>query len=138
LEGIQEELLVNKIQLEEVIRNHEVAISCSRNVIKLCHKDVHTLNSQQINSLVNCAISYWTYNPRLGFIKSIISSGKLSHIKNERLLTLLSQFEDHVHYANEGQSWTKELWKGELSQLIKKYIPTTTKQRLKNNQYSST
>ncbi|MDG2448386.1 MAG: DUF6090 family protein, partial [Saprospiraceae bacterium] len=77
LDGIKEELLVNKNQLEDVILNHEVAVDCSRKVLELYHHDIQTLDSEVVDSLVDGIISYWTFNPRLGFIKSIISSGRL-------------------------------------------------------------
>ena len=138
LRGIQEEILVNKSQMEVVIGHHEHSYGCNKQLLEYYHQQDYAEHSETIDSLANCLISYWTFGPRLGFIKSLISSGSLRHIKNDRLLTLLSQFEDQVADANEAQNWIIDNWQNSLGPIVKSYIPTTTRQGIVNSEYRST
>jgi hypothetical protein len=124
LKELREEFSNNKILLQTVYDRHEQGINQIVDLLKLYHTPFNNVDSNDLDSLVKWSMinsAFVTYDPSLGFLKSVISSGKLGIISNEDLVILLSQFEDKVKDANEGVLLIRQLWVNQTSQVFKNY-----------------
>jgi len=112
------------------------ALPSLQTAMKIHHNEMvmrlfQNFNSQDENyldSLVMKTIigSFYTFDPQIGHLKSIISSGNINYIRNAQLVDLLSKFEDQSNDANEANQRIFQMWDNHMSKLFGKYIRWST------------
>ena len=65
--GIQEEMMINRSQIQEVIEAYEHAANCNKELLNYFHKPPQPDDHEKIDSLVGWIVSFWTYNLCLFF-----------------------------------------------------------------------
>ena len=96
LQNLRTELVLNIKNLETDISYHELAHACSFELLRLFGTDISTIPSATLYTLLFKAETVYTFEVRNGYIKSIISSGNLDYIRNEKLKSMLTSFEGEV------------------------------------------
>jgi hypothetical protein len=130
--GLKAEVLKNKATLEESLRQHEGYHEVSAAILPFLNSDIRSHDTATMDSLISNLRFGYTFNPRYGLLKSIISSGEIRHIRNRQLVSLLSEFEDNVVDVTEEAIETREIWRKSLSSPVGKYVPFNSHSRLIN------
>jgi hypothetical protein len=96
LQNLRTELILNIQNLETDISYHELAHQCSFELLRLFGTDISSIPSISLDTLLFNAETVYTFEVRNGYIKSIISSGNLDYLQNEKLKSMLTSFEGEV------------------------------------------
>jgi hypothetical protein len=96
LQNLRTELLLNIQNLQTNIDYHELAHRSSVELLNLFGPDVSETPAISMDTLLFNAESVYTFEVRNGYIKSIISSGNLDYLRNEKLKSMLTSFEGEV------------------------------------------
>lgn len=102
LRGLSSEMKLNIHQLEKVIFYHDDALNAGLKLATLVNNIDHShLEEKYLDSLFAAQDCYWTFDPRIGFLKSTLSSGAINNIENDTLRIMLTSFMDVVLDVNE-------------------------------------
>lgn len=102
LRDLKVEVYDNIGQLDTVIISHQSSLKAAKELFRLWQKDqLDTLSEISAQRLINQMDFNFTYNPKKGVLRSIISSGKISYIENTELKYLLTSIEDIIEDASE-------------------------------------
>ena len=82
--------------------------------------------------LVNNMVLTYTFNPNLGILKSLISSGKINTISNKELLYSLSSLEDNIIDALEDQIRITRLMDNLIEKIVTNCMDTSIVQNSKD------
>ena len=82
--------------------------------------------------LVNNMVLSYTFNPNLGILKSLISSGKINTISNKELLYSLSSLEDNIIDALEDQIRITRLMDNLIEKIVTNCMDTSIVQNSKD------
>jgi hypothetical protein len=96
LQNLRTELVLNIKNLETDISYHEQAHACSFELLKLFGTDISKIPSTTLDTLLFNAETVYTFEVRNGYIKSLIASGNLDYLRNEKLKSMLTSFEGEV------------------------------------------
>jgi len=96
LQNLRTELILNIKNLETDISYHELAHACSFQLLNLFGTDISTIPSTTLDTLLFNAETVYTFEVRNGYIKSLIASGNLDYLRNEKLKSRLTSFEGEV------------------------------------------
>jgi hypothetical protein len=96
LQNLRTELLLNIENLKSNIEYHELAHRSSVKLLNLFGSDVSETSAISLDTLLFNTESVYTFEVRNGYIKSIISSGNLDYLRNEKLKSMLTSFEGEV------------------------------------------
>lgn len=117
LRNLKEELLANKQAFQEISDQHELSKNCTVELLKYFGRDVSTVPNETFDTLTFHSEAWYTFEPLDGYMKSIISSGKLDHLRNEKLKAMITAFDGkvidatqegiHVHRLQHDRLWPK-------------------------------
>jgi hypothetical protein len=96
LQNLRTELLSNIKNLQSNIDYQEVAHRSSIELLNLFGTAVSDIPPGTLDLLLFNSESVYTFEVRNGYIKSIISSGNLDYLRNEKLKSMLTSFEGEV------------------------------------------
>jgi hypothetical protein len=96
LQNLRTELVLNIKNLETDISYHELAHACSFELLGLFGTDISSIPSTRLDTLLFNAETVYTFEVRNGYIKSLIASGNLDYLRNEKLKSMLTSFEGEV------------------------------------------
>ena len=130
LKGLKVEMLANRDQMIEAIETHKKNIVAGKKLIELFGQDLNENSDSFVDSLFAELTRSWTYNPRIGKLNSIIMSGQLNYIQNEKLKSHLASFQDEAIDASELNLKFLELKDRRLDPLIDKIVSREGKYRL--------
>ena len=107
LKDLQEAMVQNIDQLEKVIEEDKKSYEASTQLKELVENPLALNNTSDSSfaSLVHRMNVTWTFNPDMGLINSIVSSGKLEIISNESIRKGVASLEDKISDANEAQGY---------------------------------
>jgi hypothetical protein len=103
LKDLRAELITNISELEHIIDEHNKSLNAAIKLKNLAN-DKEALNlapKDSLGALLMDMNANWTYNPKLGILKSIINSGKLDLVRNKELRYMLSSVQDFIIDTNE-------------------------------------
>ena len=126
LNGLQSEMMQNRKRLVSVIELHQIGANHHDSFLQIYLEDTLTEGRDFYDSLWNKTFGptlLVTYNPLLGNVKSIISSGKLGYISNKNLARLISSFEGNVSDAKEAEPVFINMSNNLIYPLAYKYVP---------------
>ena len=130
LEGLQGEMLANRDQIIEAIKAHKKNLAASGKLIELFGQDPSENSELFIDSLFAELTTSWTYNPRIGKLNSIIMSGQLDYIQDEKLKSYLASFQDEAVDASELNLKYIRLKDTRLDPLVDELVSRRNKYRL--------
>lgn len=125
LNGLRTELENNRTQLSVIMFNRHEGLSACKKLLEMFYTGSPAGSESSIDTLSYLVrkISSWTFNPRLGQLNSIIYSGKLSYIRNQPLVNMISEFEDRCADSNDEIINAGKVQANRLTTHTIKYIP---------------
>ena len=96
LQNLKTELLIIEKDLQKAHKMHTASHQNGLALLRLFGKNISDIPIDQLDSMVAIFENGWTFESRDGYIKSIISSGKLDLIQNEQLKSMLSGYDGTV------------------------------------------
>lgn len=133
LQGILTELNKNIVQLQRVIEDHRITEQTGREILHWYNGDMNEHDDDVTDSLIVVFPSFITFNPGLGYLKSVISSGKINHIQNQTIVSFITEFEDRVNDVNENSVHSFNLWLNQLKPIINRLRPHNSAQWIKES-----
>jgi len=124
LTGLKNEITQNKVSLEKLYSRTTEAIDLTDSLLALFHKETITISNSELEVMVAKSVmgGFYSYDPIMGYLNSIINSGKIDIISDKQLLALISQFEAKVNNSKEGTDMFKLLWANQMGPLYKNYV----------------
>lgn len=119
LKGLQSEFKQN---LEELKSDHYYNALCLEATKTLLQFNGKSTPATRIDSLLGHVLNYASFEPRLGVVNDVISSGKLNLIQDERLRYLLTQWSGELDDLSEDNIMRRDHYIHELMPTISKYI----------------
>ncbi len=114
LKTLHEEFISNKLQFEEVIKNHRLALKGCRQIIKLFPIEMtETLNNTLISAFSDIFKRY-TFNPSQGTVNALINSSSIELISNDSLRQKLIQWNDIVKDYQDEENLSVEFARNHL------------------------
>ena len=122
LKDLRTELASNIEELTEVIEFHQKSFDSARKLNSLFDDEeaFKVMHDSLFVKLQHNMVLTYTFNPNLGILNSLISSGKINTISNKELLYSLSSLEDNIEDALEDQTKITRL----MDNLIEKIVTT--------------
>ena len=121
--GLLSEMRGNRENLEDILTAHERIFNSIGSLLGLFNENVRLSDVHQIDSLLGNIGAGHTFDPRFGLLKSIVSSGKMTHIRNQELAALIAGFEDAVSDATEDMDFAHEIWRQQAAPIMSQYFP---------------
>ena len=121
LKSLREEFRQNINELEF---DHKINLGCLNALKILMNFDTSTdFETRTLDSLIGQAYNFATFDPRLGVINDLNSSGNLELIRDTRLRYALNQWTGELNDYQEDIVIRREYWIINYSPLVNKYIP---------------
>jgi len=118
--GLREEFQQN---LEELKSDHNYNTLCLEASKRLLDLNGRPTNKQKIDSLIGIALNYADFDPRVGVVNELITSGRLGLILDERLRYLMTRWSAELEDLNSDKIVRREHWVHHLMPVITNFIP---------------
>jgi len=124
---LKKEVVSNRSSLEKLLVIRRESISVTDSLLALFHEDLIENTVEELEALVAISVmgGFYTYDPNMGYLNSLISSGQINIISDKHLITLLTQFESKVTDSKEGTEMFRVFWAHQLGPVYAKYIRFT-------------
>lgn len=143
LHNLKQELTKNKVDLEKIVDQHKKSNDCLMEILNYFEEDYSSIPTHKLDSLFVRAQIFFSFEPINGYMRSIISSGKLDNLQNEQLKSMITAFDgiaidatQEVFYVN--KLTQDRLWSridGRLSQLNVAHATGYSKMRGYRSEY---
>lgn len=94
--GLKSEMEENIQKLKVVIHEHQTANEAANALFDLYKTNAENISPDSIQALIRHTEMNFTYDPSMGTLNSIISSGQLYYISNSELKSLLASLDDKI------------------------------------------
>ncbi|GGG44935.1 hypothetical protein GCM10011414_13140 [Croceivirga lutea] len=113
-----------KQNIQELEFDHALNEGSVNAIVTLMNFDhTNAFNTKTIDSLIGQMYNYATFDPRLGVMNDIISSGNLELIRDAKLKYALNQWTGELDDYKEDIIVRREYWVNNLPRILYKYIP---------------
>jgi hypothetical protein len=109
LDALKTEIKENIQDLKIVNVEHVLANDAANILFGLYSSNAENVSTDSIQNLIRQTEKNYTYDPSLGNLKSIISSGQLGYISNSELKSLLASLEDKIIDTFESINWISDI-----------------------------
>lgn len=101
LQNLRTEILANKIELQNIHESHLKSNEGGFELLNLFGKDISSISTKRLDTLLGNVESAWTFDSRSGYMKSIIASGKIDYLRNDELKSMITSFDGQVTDATQ-------------------------------------
>ena len=134
--SIQSEFIENQKKLEQIISNHrEISDGC-KTFVSLCKPNPELISEVDLRNLIRSILWIPVYSPDKGAISSVISSGNISLIKNDKLKYLINSWSGKVEHYEYGESNIRNHVINGIIPTITRYYPIQNLQMINSLDYS--
>jgi hypothetical protein len=120
LKGLHLEMKDNVEQLNEAMHYHTISRDAANLMLMFYNGDKKYSRHEVIDSTLSNLQWAWTYNPSIGALNSIKTSGHLNSVRNSALRNLITKYEDLYLDAQEESKIIQDM-------IINQYIPSVNK-----------
>jgi len=96
LHNLKSELLINKENLEIINQKHISVYNDGLYLLKLFNTDISEISIRKLDTILGNFETGWSFEARDGYIKSLISTGKIDYLQNETIKTFITAFESQI------------------------------------------
>jgi hypothetical protein len=108
--SLQREISTNIVELEKNIKGHTNSSELTKELLKYFSSPRKSQDVEYIDSIVENVSTPSFYNPQMGVIKSMISTGEVNFIRNDSIVEFVSMFEDeNAQISKQAERMTKIL-----------------------------
>ncbi|MGB6037693.1 MAG: DUF6090 family protein [Cryomorphaceae bacterium] len=133
LTNLKSELILNRDRLDKTQQLHHMEYDAGVQLLNLFNTDVSTIPVIKLDSILTVFEMAHTVEANDGYIKSLLSSGKIDHIQNAALKAFVGSFDGQVIDATEEQYPMKRLFEDRLWPLTDGKINAANRIRLLSN-----
>jgi hypothetical protein len=133
---LKTELENNKIYLDTALNFHKTSHDHCLSILNIFNEGPTGYSNNEIDSLLSHIGIQRTFDSRHGYLKSIISSGQINYLQNHELITLISQYEDHVEDAIEFILPINSFFLSQMLPELSMYYSRSSPHRLKRGFWS--
>jgi hypothetical protein len=130
--SLQREISTNIAQLERRIEKHISSSEQNKELLRYFSSRGQSYNVAYLDSLVENATTPTFFNPQMGVVKSMISTGELKFIRNEIIVEYVSMFEDKSDEVMKQSDRLTIIWNEQLWPRENKYIRRLNRVQGKN------
>jgi hypothetical protein len=127
LNGLKQEFEVNLSEVNRNIKLNTSTVESSIALIELIRSENPFANYRHVDSLLYVAYMFGSFDAQTGLIDEVISSGKLSIIKDTELRDRLTSFSGVLDNAEEDYTIRIDYYMDEIIPYLSKYIPLVNK-----------
>ena len=122
LRGLRKEMLGNRDELVKAMSYHQRSEGAVKKLIQIYKGDYRQHTSRELDSLFAEVQWAWTFDPRLGVLNSIKTTGKINIIRNPKLQSFISSFEEVANDSREEALTIKSLIITQFLPVVNQYI----------------
>jgi hypothetical protein len=122
LNSLYNELSANEKELKKTMEYHRRSTQALATLMTIDHENFASLPPAMLDSILGEVQWAWTFNPKMGVIKSIISTGQLRNIRNSELRAFITSFEDMVDDGREESETNNKLIIEQFMPLVNRYV----------------
>ena len=122
LNSLYEELSGNEKELKKTMEYHQRSTGALVRLMTIDSENYETFPNATLDSLLAEAQWAWTFNPKMGVIKSILSTGQIKNIHNPELRMFITSFEDMVDDGREESAMNNKLIVEQFVPLVNRYV----------------
>jgi hypothetical protein len=122
LNALYSEMVLNEGDLKKTMEYHQRSTKALDILMTINVENYTTFSTKSIDSLLAEAQWAWTFNPRMGVVKSIISTGQIKHITNTDLRIFITSFEDMINDSQEESEMNNKLIIEQFIPLVNQYV----------------
>lgn len=122
LRGLKSEMIGNRDELVKAMSYHKRSENAVKKLIQIYRGDYHQYKNKELDSLFAEVQWAWTFDPRLGVLNSIKTTGKINVIRNPKLQSFISSFEEVANDSREESLTIKSLILTQFLPVVNKYI----------------
>jgi hypothetical protein len=123
LNGLKAEFEVNISEVKRNIELNSSTVQTTATLIELIRTEEPFANQRYFDSLLYVAYMFGTFDAQTGIVDEIISSGKLSIIKDPQLRNRLTSISGMLDNAEEDYTTRGTFYMHEIIPYLSKYIP---------------
>ena len=131
--NLKSELILNRDQLDRTQQLHHKEYDAGVQLLNLFNTDVSNIAVNKLDSILAIFEMAQTFEANDGYIKSLLSSGKIDYLKSSALKAFFGSFEGQVIDATEEQYPIKRLFEDRLWPIIDGKINAANRIRLLSN-----
>lgn len=109
LQNLKVELKANLNDLQISNSRHKDELKSGVFLLNLFGSDISDLSTSRLDSLFSHATAGFSFEAKDGYIKSLISSNKIDHVRNSELKASISSFDAMVFDANQEDGYVQRL-----------------------------
>ena len=109
LQNLKSELLINKENLEKIHQRHLKVYEDGIFLLGLFNTNISNISVKKLDTILGTFETAWSFEARDGYIKSLISSGKIDYIQNETIKSFITSFESLVIDATQDYVYIQRL-----------------------------
>lgn len=109
LHNLKEELVNNLTELREVSDQHDESYTSLFELLNLFENGYAEYSEGRLDSLFLKTQAFYTFEPTDGYMKSIISSGKIDDLQSEKLKSMITAFEGRAIDATQEVFYVNKL-----------------------------
>lgn len=135
LSGLKQEFEVNLLEVSRNIALNTSTVEATRNLLELIRTQQPFSNGRYVDSLIYVAYMFGTFDAQTGLLDEVISSGKLSIIKDYELRNRLTSISGLLDNAEEDYQIRSNYYMGQVIPFLSKYFQLVNMDR--NMDFSS-
>jgi hypothetical protein len=129
LNGLKSEMTDNLQQLEEVIVYNRRSHLAAGKLLEIYNSGHRQYRPEYLDSLFAQVQWAWTFNPRLGIVNSIKTTGKIGSIRNPTIQDFITSFEERANDTAEESLITRSLIVDKYVLAVSRYISLNARAR---------
>jgi hypothetical protein len=122
LRGLKLEMNDNLAQIQNVILFNKRSRDAARKLLDMYGGNYRDFENTEIDSLFAQVQWAWTFNPKVGVLNSIKTTGKIGTIRNPDIQSFITSFEEAANDAGEESLLVREIIVDKYVQSVSKFI----------------
>jgi len=122
LNSLYDELSANVKELEATMEYHQRSKQALATLMTIDSENYASYPKGALDSILGEAQWAWTFNPKMGVVKSILSTGHIKNINNGELRMFITSFEDMVDDGREESAMNNKLIVEQFMPLVSRYV----------------
>ena len=130
--GLKQEFEANLLEVNRNIKLNTATVESTINLIDLIRTENLFANSHHVDSLLYVAYMFGSFDAQSGLIDEVISSGKLSIIKDTELRNRLTSFSGRLDNAEEDYKIRIDYYMNQITPFLSKHIALVNQDQFMN------
>lgn len=122
LQDLRSELAANNSMLSTVIHYQEVSRDASLKLLDIYNSNFRNYDTKELDSLLAAVQWAWSFEPKLSVLNSIKSTGQIDIIKDEKIKTFITTFEESTKGSQLISLFLREFMRDQYVPSVSRFI----------------